>query len=164
MPNDQELRRQLVSLLRGGQAYMPFDHAVGDFPKDQINMRPHNVGYSFWHILEHLRIAQRDILDYIRGDDYHELEWPEEYWPAKDANTDETGWNQTLQKFRDDQTALITIVQDTTIDLTAPLPHAPQHNILREILVVADHNAYHTGEFAILRGMLGLWPDTQTRP
>jgi hypothetical protein len=161
MTNDQELRTQLVALLKGGQAYMPFDHAVGNFPMDQINTRPTNVPYSFWHLLEHIRIAQRDILDYIRGDDYHELEWPEEYWPAKDADTNAEGWNRTVQQIRDDQTALITIVQDVSVDLTAPLSHAPQHNVLREILVTVDHSAYHTGEFAALRGVMGLWPDDQ---
>ena len=159
MSNDQELRKQLVALLKGGQAYMPFDHAVGNFPMQHINTHAPNVDFTFWHILEHLRIAQKDILDYIRGDDYTELKWPEEYWPAKDAETDEVGWNHTLQQFRDDLTALVTIVQDVSTDLTAPLPHAPQHNTLREILVVADHNAYHTGEFAILRGVMGLWPE-----
>jgi hypothetical protein len=159
MSNDQELRKQLVALLKGGQAYMPFDHAVGSFPMDHINTPVPEVDYTFWHLLEHLRIAQKDILDYIRDEDYVELKWPEEYWPAKDTTTDESGWNRTLQQFRDDQTALIGIVQDVNVDLTAPLPHAPQHNILREILVVADHNAYHTGEFAILRGIMGLWQD-----
>ncbi len=158
MPSDRETRKQLVALLRGGQAYMTFDHAVADFPMDRINSRPPNVPYSFWHLLEHLRIAQRDILDYIHGEDYRELEWPAGYWPAPDATTDAAGWEGTIAQFKADRDALIAIVEDPATDLTAPLPHAPQHNILREILVVADHNAYHTGELAILRGVMQLWP------
>ena len=158
MPATQELRTQLVALLRGGQAYMPFDDAVADFPPEHINTRPPNVTYTFWHLLEHLRLAQGDILDYIRNPNYVTPQWPEDYWPAPDAETDIAGWKQTLQRFRDDLAALQAIVQDPATDLTAPLPHAPQHNILREILVVADHNAYHTGEFAILRQVMGLWP------
>lgn len=158
MAHDQELRTQLVALLRGGQAYMPFDEAVGKFPMDQINTKPATVTYSFWHLLEHLRIAQWDILDYITNSDYVAPEWPAGYWPAPDATTDTDGWQQTISQFHADQNALIAIIENPANDLTAPLPHAPQHTILREILVVADHNAYHTGELAILRQVMNLWP------
>lgn len=159
MPNDQELRKQLVAMLRGGQAYMPFDHAVADFPMDHINTKATHVPYTFWHLLEHLRITQWDILDYCRNSDYVEMSWPADYWPARDAATDAAGWQRTLDQFRADLNALIAIIEDPANNLTAPLPHAPQHNILREVLVVADHNAYHTGEFAILRQVMGLWPE-----
>lgn len=158
MTNDQELRKQLVALLRGGQAYMPFDHAVANFPMAHINSKPPTVPYSFWHLLEHLRFAQKDILDYIQDPAYHEPTWPDDYWPAQEATTDAAGWQRTLDQFRDDLNALVAIINDPATDLTAPLPHAPQHNILREMLLVADHNAYHTGEFAILRQIMHLWP------
>ncbi len=154
------LRAQLVALLRGGQAYMPFERAVADFPAEHYNTRPPNVSYTFWHLLEHLRIAQRDILDYIRGPaHYRARQWPEGYWPAPETEADATRWTGTLNSFWADRRALETLVEDPATDLTAPLPHAPQHTILREILVVADHNAYHTGELAILRGVMGLWPE-----
>jgi hypothetical protein len=155
--NDKEFRKQLVALLRGGQAYMTFDHAVADFPMAQINAHPTNVPYTFWHLLEHLRIAQRDILDYIHGTDYRELAWPKEYWPAPDTQATPEQWEQTIRQFHEDRRALQAIVENAATDLTAPLPHAPQHNILRQILVVADHNAYHTGELGILRQVMHLW-------
>ncbi|MCD4684620.1 MAG: DinB family protein [Anaerolineae bacterium] len=159
LTHDQALRTQLVALLRGGQAYMPFDQAVADFPAEHINTKPPNTPYSFWHLLEHIRLAQWAILDYIRNSAYTAPAWPADYWPAQDATTDVAGWERTLDQFRADLNALVALVEDPATDLAAPLPHAPQHNILREILVVADHNAYHTGELAILRQTLGLWPE-----
>jgi hypothetical protein len=159
MTADQALRKQLLDLLRGGGAHMGFDQAVVDFPMAHINTRPPNVTYTFWHLLEHVRIAQWDILDYIRNPAYVWPTWPDDYWPAADVQADPGAWEQTLRQFRDDLKALEAIVENPDSDLTAPLAHAPQHNILREILLVADHNAYHLGEFAILRQVMGLWPD-----
>ena len=158
MTDDSELRIQLLALLKGGQAFAPFDHAVADFPLDRINERPPNVPYTPWHLLEHIRIAQWDILDYIRNPNYTHIQWPEDYWPPQDAQADAVQWNKTINDFRADLRALLTIVEDPATDLTAPLPHAPQHNILREILIVAEHNAHHIGEFAILRQVMGTWP------
>lgn len=155
---DRALRQHLVALLRGGQAYMPFEAVVADFPPEHYNTRVPNAPYSFWHLLEHLRFAQRDILDYIRNPQYVWPEWPADYWPAADAVTDAAGWARTLAQFTADREALIALVEDPAHDLTAPLPYAPAHTLLREVLLVAEHNAYHSGEFAILRGVLGLWP------
>lgn len=158
MPSDQVLREQLLGLLRGGQAYSPFDHAVSDFPMAHINTRPTNLDYSFWFLLEHIRFAQWDILDYIRNPNYVWRKWPEDYWPRSGEQADEAKWRKTISDFHADIQALEAIVRDPAIDLTAPLPHAPQHTYLREILLVADHNAYHLGEFGILRQVMGLWP------
>jgi hypothetical protein len=159
MTADQALRKQLLDLLRGGGAHMGFDQAVADFPVAHINTRPPNVAYTFWHLLEHIRLAQWDILDYIRNPAYVWPTWPDDYWPAPDAQADPAAWEQTLHQFRDDLKALEAIVENPDTDLTTPLAHAPQHTTLREILLVADHNAYHLGEFAILRQVMGLWPD-----
>lgn len=158
MPNDQALRQQLNALLNGGQAYMPFDQAINQFPMDHINAHPPNVPYTFWHLLEHMRITQKDILDYIEGGSYVPRAWPSGYWPAATVTGDAAAWQTTVDQFRHDLGVLKTIVLDPDTDLTAPLRHAPQHNILREILIVTDHNAYHTGELAILRQVMGLWP------
>jgi hypothetical protein len=155
---DQELRQQLVNLLVVRQAHMAFEDAVADFPEAYINTRPENVAYSFWHLLEHLRICQYDILDYIRNPAYQTLNFPDDLWPAKAADTDWAGWQQTVDRFLADRQALVDIITDPASDLLAPIPHGwDGHNILREILVVADHNAYHIGEFAILRQTLKLW-------
>ncbi len=162
MSADTILRQQLLDLLRGGQAHMSLDHAVADFPEMYFNARPPNVTYTFWHLIEHLRFAQWDILDYMRNPDYQWPSWPADYWPAPDAQADETQWNETLSRFRDDLRALEVMVENPAIDLGAPLPYAPQHTYLRELLLVADHNAYHVGEFAILRQVMGLWPPGAT--
>jgi uncharacterized damage-inducible protein DinB len=158
MAADDALRAQLLGLLRGGQAHMTFDQAVGDFPMEQINARPPNVPYTPWHLLEHLRLAQRDILDFIRDPSYEEPRWPDEYWPAQDAKADEPAWRKTIAAFREDLAALEALATDPRADLFAPLPNGDGQTLLRELLLVADHNAYHIGEFAILRQVMGTWP------
>jgi hypothetical protein len=158
MTTDATLREQLVYLLRGGGAHMSLDQAVAAFPMAHINSCPPRVSYSFWHLLEHIRIAQWDILDYIRNPDYVWRTWPDDYWPAPDAQADPDKWAETLRQYQDDLKALEAIVEDPQTDLTAPIVHAPQHTILREILLVADHTAYHVGEIGILRQIVDLWP------
>ena len=159
MNNDKELRNQLVAMLTVRQAHMDFEDAVADFPEAHINSRPTNCDYTFWHILEHLRICQRDILDYIESDDYQWLNFPDDLWPERTAETDLTGWQQTIEQFYADRRRLVEIINDPDVDLFAPLPNSGEHrhNIVREINVVAGHNAYHTGEFGILRQVMGLW-------
>ena len=158
MDNDSILRQQLVALLRGQQAHMPYDAAVADFPLEAINREPAQVPYTPWHLLEHLRLAQWDILDFIRNPNYSALHWPEDYWPERSQQADEARWNATIAGFKADQQALQDLVMNPSTDLTGDIPHAPGYNILREILVVSDHNAYHIGEFAILRQVMGTWP------
>ncbi len=157
MASDDVVRQQLLFLLQGGGAHMPLEKAVADFPPALMNSRPPHVSYSFWQLLEHIRIAQWDILDFIRNPHYQELSWPEGYWPAPDAVADAEAWQTTLRQIGDDTQALIAIVQDPATDLYADLPHAAGYTILREILLVADHNAYHVGEFAILRQIMNAW-------
>ncbi len=158
MSDDQVIRDQLLALLRGGQAHLTFDQAVADFPMDQINRRPPNVPYTPWHLLEHIRIAQWDILEFIRNPNHVSPAWPAEYWPTASQVTDEAGWRQTIQAFRADLAALEQLVQAPTTNFFSDLPHAPGYTILRELLLVADHNAYHIGEFAILRQVMATWP------
>ena len=156
--SDTELRNQLVKMLTTQQAHMSLEDAVKGFPAKDFNTRPPNVEYTFWHLLEHLRRTQWDILDYCRNPNYKEMEWPLDYWPAKDATTDAAGWQQTIDQFKADRDELVIIVKDAKTDLYAPIPHGSNgHNILREVLVVADHNAYHIGEFGILRQVVQNW-------
>jgi hypothetical protein len=158
MENDQAFRRQLLALLRGGNAHLPFEAAVADFPMEAINRLPPEVSYSPWELLEHLRITQWDILDFIRNPNYVYMAWPDDYWPPKGTQADPTQWQATIEAFRADLEDLARIIEDPATDLTTDLAHAPGYNILREILVVSDHNAYHIGEFAILRQVMGTWP------
>jgi len=151
------MRDQLVYSLSGKGAHMSFDEAVADFPVEAINLKPRGVEYSFWHLVEHMRICQWDILQFMRDPNHVSPEFPVGLWPAPDAETDEAGWRKSIELFRADLAAVIELTQDPTIDLTAELPHAPGYTYLREILLVIDHNAYHTGELAILRQVEGLW-------
>lgn len=158
MPADFHVRQQLVNLLTARQAHMSFEDAIKDFPLAHINTRPTGLDYSFWHLLEHIRICQWDILDYCINPHYQMQNWPADYWPAKDADTDAAGWQRTIDQFTADRAALVALVHSQQTDLYGPIPHGMDgHTILREILVVGDHNAYHIGEFGILRHVMGLW-------
>lgn len=152
------LRAQLLALLEGHDARMTFDEAVASFPAEAINAFPPNVTYTPWHLLEHLRITQWDILDYIVNRDYVEMRWPDDYWPAPDATATPEQFAATIEGFRADNAALRAIVADPATDLLAVIPDTPGHTILREARIVGDHNAYHIGEFAVLRQVMGSWP------
>ena len=158
MTDTDIVREQLLALIDGRGAHMPFDAAVADFPDDAINRYPPNVAYTPWHLLEHIRIAQRDILDYMRDRAYLAPAWPEEYWPARDATATPVEFAATIADFRADRASLHDLVADPATDLLAPIPNTPGHTILREARLVGDHNAYHIGEFAILRQVMGTWP------
>jgi hypothetical protein len=154
---DQAVRDQLLDLLRGGNAHISLEQAVEDFPPESMNASPPRVDYTCWHLLEHIRVAQWDILEFIRNPDHASPPWPEGYWPAPDERADPKRWEATLDALREDNLELQKLVAAPDTDLYTDLPHAPGYNILREILVVADHNAYHIGEFAILRQVMGTW-------
>lgn len=158
MESDAVLRKELLALIHGGNAHMSFDEAVADFPLEAINKRPPHVSYTPWHLLEHLRITQWDILEFIRNPMHVSPDWPVGYWPAIDAQADQAAWETTVRRFRLDLSALEDIARDPNLPLTKPLPHAPGYTIFRELVLVGDHNAYHIGEFAILRQVMGTWP------
>lgn len=158
MNEDKVVRNQLLALLHGGNAHMDFERAISDFPVDKINENPPNVPYSPWHLLEHMRIAQWDILEFIRDPNHQSPEWPRGYWPSPGTVADRSGWETTLDSFRADLADLIAMVEDPEVDLYSDLPHAEGYTIMREVLLVADHNAYHIGEFGILREVMGTWP------
>jgi DinB superfamily len=156
--DDEALRRQLAKLLDGVGAHMPFEEAVADFPDDAMNVRAPNCDYTPWHLIEHLRLTQADILDYVVNPDYVEIEWPADYWPAGDATATRAEFDETIRGFLADRDALRDLVLDPARDLFAVLPGTPGHTLLREVRIDADHNAYHVGEFAILRQVMGTWP------
>ena len=159
MDTDKALRDHLLALLRGRQAAMSFDDVVADFPPDKWNAFAPNVVYTPWHVVEHLRITQWDILDYVRNPNYQHIEWPKDYWPARDATADEAAWLRSIETFRRDHDAIRAIVTDPKTDFYAPIPHGyGGHTILREVLLAADHNAYHVGELGLMRQILDAWP------
>jgi hypothetical protein len=157
MDDSSVYREQLLQLLSGRNAHFTFEDAVKAFPMEFINTKPPNVSYTPWHLIEHLRLAQWDILEFVRDPDHVSPKWPEGYWPDPDAEADASDWQQTIDSFNTDLQAMAAIAQDPDIDLQAELPHAPGYTYLREILLVADHNAYHIGEFCILRQIMGTW-------
>jgi len=154
---DTLLREQLLHLLNGGNAHMTLEEAVADYPAESMNTVFPNGTYSSWRLLEHIRLSQWDILDFIRNPEYQEREWPKEYWPPQAAQASEADWKETLESFQRDMQALQDIAMDPQIDLHARIPWGTGQTILREILLVADHNAYHIGEFAIMRQVMGTW-------
>jgi hypothetical protein len=158
MDHTDALREQLTRLLRGQDAHMDFLDAVADFPDDALNQRAPNVDSTPWHLAEHVRITQWDILEYIRDPSHVSPDWPTGYWPSPDATATPETFAATIDSFARDREALLAIVRDPTVDLLGPMPHAPRHSVAREVRVVADHTAYHTGEFAILRQVMGTWP------
>ena len=158
MDTDQALRKHLLALLHDRQAHMMFDDVVANFPMNLINVQPPNVTYTPWHLIEHLRFTQWDILEYMRNPNYTTPRWPDEYWPPPDAQADPAMWTQTIKQFQNDLLAIEHIVSDPQTDLYAPIAHGYDgHPILREVLLVADHNAYHIGELGILRQVMNAW-------
>ena len=156
--SDQALIKQLLELLRGRGARMDFDEAVEGFPPDAINRRDPSFPFSPWDLLEHMRLTQWDILDYIRNRDYVEVQWPKDYWPPRDKPATPEQFSASLAGFRDDNKALQAIVAAAETDLVAVIPNTPGHTILREVRIVGDHNSYHIGEFSLLRHIMGTWP------
>jgi len=155
---DELVREELSALLEGGNAHMSFAEVVADFPLEHINSKPPNSPYSFWHFVEHLRIAQWDILEFIRTPRHVSPPYPEGYRPRPEEKTDAAGWRKSIKGVLADLEALQEIVRDPKTNLFAPLPHAPDYTVFREIVLAADHNAYHTGELAIMRQVMGIWP------
>jgi hypothetical protein len=115
------------------------------------------VPYSAWQLLEHLRIAQHDILDFCRNPHYTEMKWPDDYWPSSPTPPSARAWNESIRQFRADRDGLRELALDRSIDLNAKIPHGSGQTYLREIVLVADHTAYHVGELVLLRRLLGAW-------
>ncbi len=156
--NEKILRQTLITFLKGGNAYMPFSEAVENFPMNAINTIFPNSTYTPWHLLEHLRFTQHDIFDFIVNPAYKEPEWPKDYWPKKNTKATPKDWQKTIQDFFNDLKRLEDLVHYEKTDLYAKISWGTGQTILREILLVCDHSAYHTGEFSIMRQVMGTWP------
>ena len=151
------MRSQLAKTLDWGEAHADFDAAVKDFPASLRGTRIERLPYSAWQILEHLRIAQHDILDFSRNPKYREMKWPDDYWPASPEPPDDKAWDRSVAAFRRDRRAMQKLAADPKVRLQTRIPHGSGQTYLREILLVLDHNAYHVGELVMLRRLLGAW-------
>jgi len=157
-PNDRSLREHLIYLLEGGGAHAGFDEVIADIPAELRGQKPHGMQHSLWRLLEHLRLAQRDILEFSRNAKHVSPEWPKGYWPAKDAPPSASAWNASIKSFRADLKAMCDLVKNPRTDLFAKIPWGDGQTILRETLLVADHNAYHLAQMVDVRRLLGAWP------
>jgi len=157
MENDAALREQLIKLLEGGNAHAGFEDAVKDFPAELRGVRPKGAPHSPWEVLEHLRIAQWDILEFSRDPRHKSPKFPDGYWPNSPEPPDYKAWDRSVQAFCRDHQALCALVVDTSTDLFAKIPSGDGQTLLREVLLTADHNAYHVGQLVLLRRMLGSW-------
>lgn len=150
----ESLRKQLAATLSGDEAHLDFASAVSGFPFESAGAKPGGAPHSAWELLEHLRIAQRDILDFSRPGNYKERKWPDEYWPATAMPSSKEDWNASVANFEGDLQALQQLALDAKADLFAPLPHGTGQTLLRELLLVADHNSHHLGQLLFLKKML----------
>ena len=159
MDTTRSLRQHLRDLLLKGNAHLDFDKATASLPVELRGATLPGVPHSPWRLIEHLRIAQWDILEFCRNPAHKSPEWPAGYWPAGNAPPDDLAWDQTCTRFRADLNAMANLVADPAVDLFAPLPHGDGQTVLKEALLVADHNAYHLGELVVVRRALGAWSE-----
>jgi hypothetical protein len=148
------LREHLVALLSGHGAHISFEEAMTDFPSSLRGLKPAGAPHTAWQLLEHLRIAQCDILEFSRNPRHKSPDWPEGYWPATKGPPSEHAWDESVQKYKADLKAMQALVSDEKLDLYAPLPRGEGQTLLREALVLADHNSYHLGQIMYLRKQL----------
>jgi len=158
-PHDKHLREHVLYLLDRGGAHAKFDDVVKEWPEQARGVKPEGLPHSAWMLLEHLRLAEWDILEFSRNPKHESPKWPEGYWPEAEAPPDAAAWNKSIRQFRKDLTAMQDLVANPKTDLYAPIPWGDGETILREALLVADHNAYHIGQLVDVRRLLGAWKD-----
>ena len=158
--HDQALREHLVSLLKGGGAHVHFMDAIDGFPEAKRGAFVEGLRHTVWQLMEHVRIAQRDILEFSRNPKHVSPGFPEGYWPKTPVPPDEAAWEESVQAFQHDLQEMIKLVKNPKIDLCAAIPHGDGQTVLREALLLADHNAYHLGQLVDLRRALGAWPES----
>lgn len=158
MSLDAAVRDQLAQLLNWEDAHASFDAAVADFPPALRGKVPEGLPYSPWQLLEHMRISQHDILEFCRNPKHPELSWPSDYWPRSAAPPSASAWDDSVRRFQEDRAALQRIARDPATRLEERIPHGKGQTYLRELVLAADHTAYHVGELIVVRRLLGAWP------
>jgi len=159
MGRKEEWRTIVASSLDWEQAHSSLENALKGLPTELRGRRPSGFPHSAWELLEHIRITQHDLLEFLQNPDYEEkLQWPKDYWPANAAPASEKAWNETVAGWRKDRMALERFTTDSEIDLTAKIPHGTGQTYLRTVLVAVDHAAYHVGQIVTVRQLIGAWP------
>ncbi|HEY7285929.1 MAG TPA: DinB family protein [Vicinamibacterales bacterium] len=157
MDDDIPVREQLKDLLEWGDAHVTFEAVTDDIPRELRGKQPHGLPYSPWQLVEHIRRAQWDILDFCRNANYQELKWPDDYWPPTVAPPSPEAWDESIEQFKVDRRELQDLALTPRIVLTSKIPHGKGQTYLREIVLVADHTAYHIGQLVAVRRLLGIW-------
>jgi len=157
MKSKDPLREHLLKMLEWHDAHATFDDAVAGIPVALRGKQPAGLPYSPWQLLEHLRLCQYDILEFCRNPKYVEQKWPDDYWPPDVSPPSEKAWTRSVRSFREDREALKKLAADPRRDLFARIPHGTGQTPLREVLLAADHNAYHIGQLVAVRRLLGIW-------
>jgi hypothetical protein len=158
MPDDKALRQQIARTLDWEESHASFDSAVKGLPPELRGKAPKGLPYSPWQLVEHIRITQADILEFSVAPKYKEKEWPKEYWPEGAEPPSAKAWDESIAAVKRDQAKLAALTVDPKTDLTAPVPNGTGQTYLREVLLTADHTAYHVGELIVVRRLLGAWP------
>lgn len=153
------VREQVIKLLQGGQAHVTFDDVIKDFPARLRGIKPDGAPHTPWQLLEHMRIAQWDILEFSRNAKHVSPAWPQGYWPKTEKPANDAVWKKSIASIKKDLLSIQKLVENPKTDLYAKIPHGTGQNILREALLVADHNAYHIGQLLLLRRLLGAWKE-----
>ena len=151
---EKTIRQQLIKHIRGGMAFAPIDTIIEDVEFSKLGIRPAALPYSFYELFYHVWSAQNDILEYCRNPDYEAPSWPDDYWPENRIPESEQVWNNLVLKFKEERDELCQMILNPTNDLTKPLANHPDHILLREIEIVIEHNAYHTGQLMIIKRLL----------
>ena len=156
--NDKALRKQLVWLLESRDAHVSLDDALRGLPAGLRGKKPAGAAHTPWQILEHIRLAQWDILEFSRDPNHASLPFPDGYWPATEAPPSARDWQKSIAAIHRDLRLMIRLVEDPKTDLFARIPHGDGQTVLREAMLIADHTAYHAGELVTVRRLLGCWP------
>lgn len=156
--SEDPLRQQLIQVLKGGDAHATFEDATQEFPREQVGVRPPGAPHSAWELLEHMRIAQNDILLFSQSADHVSPKWPDGYWPKSPSPGHANHWQKSVDAFNADRAAFEAMIRDSSHDLNRPFAWGDGQTLLREALVLADHNSYHVGQLVIVRQLLGVWP------
>ena len=159
MKNEEALRQQLANMLDWGEAHVDFEKALSHMPFKQQGRVPPGLPHSAWQLLEHMRIALWDILEFTRGSQHTSPKWPDGYWPATVAPPDDKAWKRSVDSFLGDLEGMRRLITDPASDLFQPLAHGTGQTLLREALLAADHNAYHLGQLVLVRKALAAWPE-----
>ncbi len=157
--DDKSLRKHVAHLLKGGGAHVHFEDALNGFPLRKRGVLVHRLPHTGWQLLEHVRIAQLDILQFSRNPKHVSPDFPAGYWPKTPVPPNEASWERSVRAFRKDLKTLVRLVENPRTNLFAKIPHGHGETILREALLAADHNAYHLGQLVYLRRALGAWPE-----